>query len=271
MKRMFAALALILLASCQMEVGVGTKLNANGSGTFTMAVAADKEFIDGLNGTAPGSGAAGLGGSFAGIEELFSSLQKAGWRVKDTTDAKGDRAFTAACDFVSHTAFTRCLGQLSSQGGDGGVRLQDTGMTFDYATKRGLFKTHAFFAGSVDLTGPVRGQSPQLAAQLQTLASQVFTFEVRAQLPGAPRVVAGASEAKVNGDLVTWTPSVGEKLDFRAESDAYQPVPIAGVAVGAALLLGLGLWALMRRRGKPSPDDTGGFVSREDVVPEHSP
>jgi hypothetical protein len=147
-------------------------------------------------------------------------------------------------------------------------------MTFDFATKRGLFKTHAFFAGSIDLTGPVRGQSPQLASQLQALASQVFTFEVRAQLPGPPRVVAGQSEAKVSGDLVTWTPQVGEKLDFRAESDAYEPLPIAIVAVVAALLLGLGVWVIVRRRGKPSADDSGGFVSREEFVvpaPERSP
>lgn len=256
----------LVLASCQMEIGVGTKLNRDGSGTFTLAVAADKEFVDGLS-QDPSKGGLGVPGGFRAFEDLFEALERSGWRVRRAQTPGGDVALTGACDFARTAEIDRCLGQLSASGGTDGVRFRDTGLTFDVGQDRGLFKTRSFIAGSVNLAGPQISSDPRVAqqlAELQAFASQVFRFEVRAELPGSPRIVAGAEVASIKDGVVAWRPRIGERLDFRATSDAYNPTALTLVAVLLVIVLGAGVWLVTRRR-TPPPEETG-FVSPADVM-----
>jgi hypothetical protein len=238
-----------------MEMGVGTKLNRDGSGTFSLAVAADKEFIDGLSQADRQSGGRLSATGLTEFENFFGSLKQRGWRTKKTETKAGDVALAGSCAFRDAKGFDACLSQVSSaEGGGRGLRFKDAGMSFDFGTKKGLFKTHTFFSGRVNLAGDDR--DPALARQIQQLAAEVFTFEVRAELPGSTRIVSG--NGQIRDGVAVWKPKVGEHLSLRAESDAYNPAAFVVGIIPLIGLLGLGMWALTRRR-RPA-GDAGGFV-----------
>ncbi|MFN2642843.1 MAG: hypothetical protein ABR548_13300 [Actinomycetota bacterium] len=262
-KRLLLCLVLlgVVLPSCQMEMGVGTKLNRNGSGRFTLAIAVDKEFIDGLEQADAQSAGRLQGAGVKEFESFFDSLKTHGWKVKKSETKKGDVALSGACDFAGPKGFDACLSQVSSaDGGTRGLQFKDAGLGFDFGTKKGFFKTHTFFTGQVNLAGGKTDAA--LARQMQQLASQVFTFEVRAELPGTVRVLKGGGVLR--DGVAVWSPKVGERLSLRAESDAFNPASLVTVAVPLLGLLALGIWALTRRRPKHVADD--GYVGA-DFVP----
>jgi hypothetical protein len=249
------ALALAL-SSCQMEMGAGAKLRRDGSGTFTLAIAVDKEFIDGIEQADRSSGGRITGSGIKGFDDFFDSLKRQGWHTKRTATKNGDVALSGACDFPDPKAFGRCLSQISSaEGGGGGIQFKDAGLAFDLGTKQGFFKTHTFFKGVVNLAG----NAGALTQQIRAVAAQVFTFEVRAELPGSVRITSGGGQ--IRDGVATWKPRVGERLELAAESDAYNPAALVAVAVPILILIGLGAWFLARRRPAPASGDgfTGGF------------
>lgn len=249
-----AALAL-LVPACQMEMGIGTKLNRDGSGTFSMALAVDKEFVDGLGQAANDPAAGGEVTGIEGFDEFFDSLKAKGWRVKTERTAAGDVAYSGRCDFPNPAGFDACLTELSgAEGGDDAFSFKDSGLRFDFRTERGFFKTKSIFGGTVNLAAP--GANEQMTKAVAAIASRVFRFEVRADLPGNERVVKGAGV--VRDGVVVWRPLIGEKIDFRAESSAYNPAAIVAVALPLLGLLGLVVGRLARRR--PPAAGPEGFV-----------
>lgn len=256
-RKTFVAFALAaLFSSCQMEMGIGAKLNRDGSGTFTMAIAVDKEFVDGLaEANRQSGGATGISG-IKGFEDFFNSLEAKGWRVRQTKTPAGDQAFSGQCDFRNVAGFDGCVRDVgSAEGGSSGLNFGGTGLTFDFGTTSGFFKTRAFFAGAANLSGPGGEQGRELTRSIQSLADQFFSFEIRAELPGSVRIVSGGGS--VRDGVAVWKPRVGEKLEFRAESDAINPVSLVVIALPVLALLGIGAWGLMRRR----PSAETGFVA----------
>lgn len=253
------ALLALLFSACQMEMGIGAKLNGDGSGTFTMAIAVDKEFIDGIaEANRQTGGSAGISG-IGGFEDFFDSLKSKGWRVKESKTSAGDVAFSGQCDFTNTAGFDRCVQQVgSADGGGAGFRFGNTGLTFDFGTKRSFFKTHTFFAGTANLTGPPDAQGRQMTQSIQALADQYFSFDIRAELSGSIRIVKGGGS--VTKGIATWHPRVGESLDFRAEADAINPLSLLVIALPLIGLFGFGAWGLVRKRTAGD----GGFVRPEE-------
>lgn len=255
---LWALMAVIaaVTSSCRMEMGIGTTLRADGSGVFTMAVAFDKEFIDGLREVGAGAGRSGSSG-VGEFEAFFSALRDKGWSYRRTETPAGDLALRAACAFPDSPGFDRCLSQLSSlDAGSGAGELRNFGLAFDFGITRSFFRTRSWFAGTANLSGPDDDRLRKAVAQLRTIAGDTFRFEIRADLPGSVAIVSG--QGHVEDGIAIWRPRVGERLDLRAEARAYNVAAVVTVVGPLVAAAALAAWILARRRGRRG-DDLGEF------------
>ncbi len=248
-----------------MEMGVGTKLNHDGSGVFSMAVALDREFIDGLR-RAEALGDEQASGGIQEFEKFFAGLRDRSWSYRRSETPGGDLALRASCTFPNSAGFDRCLSQLSSVDvGKEAGELRNFGLSFDFGITRGFLKTESWFAGTADLSGPDDERLQRAIQQLQSVAADTFRFEIRADLPGAVKIAGGQGQA--DGGVALWRPRVGETLVLRATASAYNPGAVLALVVPALVAIGFVAWSLARRRARRTAIDDG-FSAASVAVPQ---
>jgi hypothetical protein len=253
-----AALMLLVLSACQVQIAADINVTENGSGQVTVTVAADAATLR----AAP---------------ELVNSLQlddlrDAGWTAtvqNPTTD--GGAGVTLVHDFNSPNEATVLLTELS--GPRGPLRdfvLERTGRTndstFTFTGMGGLPDGTSGFADSEALVA--LGAAP-FAATIEGLGVQLadaLEVSVRLTLPGEPLDTNGTLAARENDDLVStfeWqVPVDGTELTLAASTrDRDVSAMIAGwiaravfaVMILAAALALIYIATVVSRRTRSTP------------------
>ncbi|MDP9070662.1 MAG: hypothetical protein M3N68_05140 [Actinomycetota bacterium] len=175
-------------------------------------------------------------------QQRVEDLEAAGWRVEEPErDEDGSVEVRAVKAFSSAAGATRAVEELT--GPDGAFRQ------FALTRTRTFLKTRTRFSGTVDLSRGLEGfidpvlrerlggsglDSATVERQLGAPLAQVFTFEVRADLPGE---VAGNAP----GGRAVWEPKLGQTMALEASAEQWNVLALASavtaVVSGAALLV----------------------------------
>lgn len=237
---------IVLLSACNMTVQITTHLNGKGGGTLGLRMVLDKEVRDGLSGSGGGKG-------ITVLEDLFTRLQAAGWKLTRSEPAGGlDIQATKA--FTDQASFSSAMRDLSGGSTSGSGALG--GYSLGYTTKGSFFKTKTDFSGTVDtsawrqiLAATVTKGDQKAAQALLDSASDNFHFEILATLPGS--VSVGKGDGAVSNGEAIWRPALGARVDISASASAIKTSSLLLVGLPALLIIaGLG-WFAIGRRQKP--------------------
>jgi hypothetical protein len=229
-----------------MTVQITTRLNGKGGGTLGLRMVLDKEVRDGLSGSGGGRG-------ITVLEDLFSRLQAASWKVT-RSEPNGGLDIQATRAFTDQASFRQALSDLSGGSASGSGALG--GYSLGYSTTGSFFKTKTEFSGTVDtsewrqiLAATVTKGNQKQAQSLLDSASDNFHFEILATLPGSLSV--GKGEGTISNGEAIWRPALGSRVDISAASSALKTSSLLLVGLPALLILaGLG-WYAIGRRQKP--------------------
>lgn len=245
-----ALAAVVLLASCKVDVHLGVRVSENGSGVVQARFVLDRDALDAIGGD-------------LGERLRVADLVQAGWAV-DVNETDAGAEAVAEKRFRTPEELTAIVDQLSG----------DVGPFRDFVLRRhrSTFETDFSFEGRVDLDAGVGASSldpedegvvaeledegiqvEQLREFLRERVDQSFDVEVVVDLPGdgshnAPREVGGEPR---------WTPRPGEVLELKAASSERHLDRLVLVSLGSVLGLGaagvLAAWAVRRRRVPVTP------------------
>lgn len=238
----------LLLPSCRLQIEADITVAEDGSGVVEVVVGLDADAIE------------RIGGDLDGVL-VTTDLVEAGWTVTGPTlDADGYTRVRARHEFTNPGEAAQRLAELT--GPDGmfqGLRVE---------RRNSLARTQWDFTGRLDFSGGLEAFSdPALAAQLDGEPLGRTVAEIEAQL-GEPlreaiqvRVAVAlpgevtADGAETVGDRVVWQAQFGDPavaLEAHGEEWRSGTLVAGGGAAGTAvLLLGYGLWRLVRRGRRP--------------------
>lgn len=235
-----AALALLLLAGCRVDVGVEVEAGTDGRGHVRATVTLDEEAASRVPDLAD--------------QLRVDDLEAAGWEIEGPSPAPGGGTrLRATRPFSSPAGAARALDEL---GGSGGM-FRSLRLT----RQRTFWKTRTSLAGSLDLTagidvfsddrlrerlgGPTLGVDPAaVERELGRPLAEVFVFEVTTRLPGD--VESNAPTTRGGGAV--WPVRLGQTVPVRASSEAWNLVNIGFAAV--SLLSALSLVVVLVRRSR---------------------
>ena len=237
---------ILLLSACNMTVQISTHLNGKGGGTLGLRMVLDKEVRDGLAGSGGGKG-------ITVLEDLFSRLQAANWKVT-RSEPGGGLDIQATKAFTDQASFTQAMRDLS--GGSTSDSGALGGYSLGYTTRGSFFKTNTVFSGTVDtsawrqiLAATVTKGNQQQAQALLDSASDNFHFEIHATLPGS--VSVGKGDGTVSNGEAIWRPALGSRVEISASASAIKTSSLLLIGLPALLIIaGLG-WYAIGRRQKP--------------------
>jgi hypothetical protein len=228
-----------------MTVQISTHLNGNGGGTLGLRMVLDKEVRDGLAGSGGGKG-------ITVLEDLFTRLQAANWKVT-RSEPGGGLDIQATKAFTDQASFKQAMTDLSGGSSSGGAL---GGYSLGYKTSGSFFKTNTEFSGTVDTTAwrqilaatVTKGNQQQAQALLDS-ASDNFHFEIHATLPGS--VSVGKGDGTVSNGEAIWRPALGSRVEIAASASAIKTSSLLLIGLPALLIVaGLG-WYAIGRRQKP--------------------
>ena len=238
---------ILLLSACNMTVQITTHLNGKGGGTLGLRMVLDKEVRDGLSGSGGGRG-------ITILEDLFSRLRAASWKVT-RSEPGGGLDIQATKAFTDQASFKQAMqdlsgGSTSSSGGALG------GYSLGYTSHGSFLKTKTEFSGTVDtsawrqiLAATVTKGNQAQAQQLLDQASDSFHFEILATLPGS--VAVGKGDGTVSDGQAIWRPALGSRVEISASSSAIKTSSLLLVGLPALLILSGFGWYAIGRRQKP--------------------
>ena len=229
------AFAAALLAGCRVDTAVEVDAGADGRGQVRTTVTLDP--------------AAAVQVSNVAGQQRVEDLRQAGWRVEDPEKVEGGGLrLRAVKSFSSLAGAARAMEELA--GPDGAFRA------FHVTRRRTFLKTRTALSGTVDLSRGLDGfidpdlrarlggagfDAPGLERHLGVPLSEVFRFEVQADLPG--RVEGNG----LDGGAV-WRPKLGETLAVEARSEQWNVATMA--FAGMAVVSGVALLAVLVRRSR---------------------
>ena len=232
-------LGVVLLTGCRVQTAVEVDVRSDGSGqvraTLTLDRAAAAQVPD------------------VARHRRVDDLEAAGWRVEEPKTTEGGGVeLRATKGFSSPDAATRVVDELA--GANGPFRQ------FRLSHRRSLLKTRTAFSGTVDLSAGLEGFSDPalrerlggplvdgatLEHQLGRPLGEVFTFRVRADLPG------NAQTNAVGGGEV-WEPKLGETLILEATAERWNLARLGFAAL--AVVSGMALVVVLLRRPSVVPE-----------------
>lgn len=253
---LLAALALVLLAACQVRTEVAVDVEADGSGTITVSVGLDPDAASRVPGLA---------------EELrVDDLEATGWTVTGPeVEVDGFTWIRATKPFATPEDAGTVLAELGEIAGTD-APFRD----FEVRRERSFARTEYGFTGTVDFSGGLEafgddaltaaldgeplGESVEAIEQrIGQAIDDAFTFRVAVGLPG--EVSSNAPTAAANGAV--WEPrlSEGRAITLEASSEVVRTRSIVFVALAVAGVVGaLTVGALVplrraRRRRRLAP------------------
>ncbi len=190
---LLAALAVLVLAGCRLDVGVDVVMVADGSGTVTVTATADPALV------------AAAPSAFADLR--LDDIRAAGWTVSQPAKGTdGSLALTLTKPFRTPTEATAILGELN--GPDGPLRNLTVTLDQSFAV------VASSLTGTVQLSGSLGAfsdaalvqalGSPPLANLVTQPLDQVLGLTVTARLPG--RVTTANGDIAADRSTVTWQP-----------------------------------------------------------------
>lgn len=234
------AAASVMVAGCKVDTLVGLTLEEAGNGAVSIRVGLDDEALRNL-------------GVPFDASLISNDLLDQGWSVEGPVTADGLEVIRVTRPFSTIDEANEVLGDITPPGSP----FRD--FTLDKSS--GLFTTTYSFSGQVDFADSLeRFADEQLLANLRPgddagpirqriaeLQDESFPVTVAVRLPGD--VQSNAVRQADNG--ATWTPRVSEGgvTELRAAGEVVPATTRrALVGVAAAAAIGLGIWALRRRR-----------------------
>ncbi|HEX4979510.1 MAG TPA: hypothetical protein VFV35_05545 [Acidimicrobiales bacterium] len=215
MRRLLAALLVVLSGGCKVDISVGLHAGADGNGEVRVAAVLDEVAAERLGDP--------------GTALRLDDLEGEGW-VVDEPERREDGSLVLS---VRHRFDDIEEGErlLAAVGGDdastGAAPLRDV----EIEQHRGFFRTQTSVTGVVDLvrgvesfgdaalTSALGGQPlgvsvEQMERQLGAPFAEMFGLQVAVSLPG--EVVANAPAT--SGDTAVWAPALGERLELVADA-----------------------------------------------------
>lgn len=232
-RRTFAALALgVVLGACQLTVGIDTTVDPSGSGVVSLHMTMDEELLTTARADVS---------EMRAFESLFEDLAGRGWTSTRTQPNGGlqlraERAFTSTDEH--RAAITQLQGAVSRNASD---LLGELRFDLRLNTNKGLFQTRAKFKGTIDTSAGVK-----LDPHLLSAVEDLVRFEVGVTLPGQAAVADGDGSAE--GTRIVWRPSLGEKVNFGATSEALRLGPMFLALFAALALVAGAIGSLVSRR-----------------------
>ena len=242
-RRLLLVVALLAWATgaCQVSLTAGVDVNRDGTGRVVAGVGLDDEAVREV-------------GDLATALRL-DDVRAAGWQV-DPPRKEGDGLtwIRASKPFAQPEQVPAIVAELN--GPDGPFR------GFTVTRTKSLTRTKTTFTGTVDLAAGLTGLTDaELTAALgdidlgldadglRTRFGDRLKVQASAGLPGEITTNAPARD----GGRAVWAPELGQTIQLEASGSAFRVDPRLPIAAGAALLLAVGLLALLlRRRRRPS-------------------
>lgn len=252
MKRLAIVLVgLLLFTGCKVRIHLDTTINADESGRVAFAIGFDEEFRQALESFGEGFGEEG-GDPFADIEESAPE----GWEVERFTDGEFEgvrisRDFDDLEDLRAALEETESFGET---GNDLGAGAGTPGFESFGVERDGDIFTVEVGPEGFDVPSASDGEDP-FAGEGSPFGELEFEAIISFTLPG--KVIEHNAD-EVDGSTVTWRfTQESEPQPIRAVSDASQSAgdsdfPIVPVVIIAALVLGGGLFLLLRSRQAPA-------------------
>jgi hypothetical protein len=238
----FGVVLALAFTACEINVELVTKIEGDGSGRFSLRFVIDKELVD----LARNAGE----DPFAALA-CPDELTRTGWVCNRSAEG-GGLLISLERAFRSTDELNRAMEELEREA------AAQEGPTANFFTLRvsreaGFLRTKTGIEGSVDLTatGVLGNAPPETRQTLEAIVAQAggefFAFRLAAELPGKVSRTTGDPE-RIDGGKVTWTPRLGRKLSFAAESSGYNTTPLALIGGPVLALVLLLAWILIRRR-----------------------
>jgi hypothetical protein len=245
------ATLVVALSACQVNTQISVDAGPGGGGVVAVTISLD------------GAATSAIGGRSALAAQLQDAdLVQGGWTVTGPSAGPGSSTVVTASHIYDTPAQASALvGELAGTGPSGARPFQ-----FSVATRHSFWRTDTTLVGKVDLTcglacfgdaglktalGFPTGVNPgPLTATAGEQPDQVFTFSLRAQLPGS--LVSSNATSLPDGTL-QWAPKLGQTLSLAAATRSWDRARIVGVAIAAGalvliLLALLAFWWWRRRR-----------------------
>lgn len=224
--------AVVLLASCRLDVGAEVSMRDDGSGTVTVTAVADAELLA----KAPGA-----------LADLrLDDLKAGGWTVEGPAAADGGgQRLVVAKPFTSPEHGARVLAELSGPAGP----LHDA--TVDWA--RSFATVRSGFAATARLDGGLAGLGD--AELVTALAGKValsdlvtgdigdgLKLTVTARLPG--RITDSNGTVAADGASVSWTPDLraGQAAELTATAEQRDTGALSARTRAKTARIGLAVW-----------------------------
>ena len=252
MRRLFAAaLLLVVLGACKVDVSVGIDAEADGAGEVQVTAVLDEDAAERVG----------------DLEENLrtADLEKAGWIVeRPERRDDGSVVQTIRHAFDDPAEAERVLAELAGDVPESNAAAPLR--AFQLEQERGFFRTTTTFSGVVDLARGVEafsdseltaafGGQPlgapvdQLERQLGATFDRLFGLQVAVRLPG--KVESNAPTNADNGAV--WAPKLGERVELTAEATRVNTRNVLLLLVAVASTLAL-LAVLLTRRFQRNPE-----------------
>jgi hypothetical protein len=241
------AVALLVLAACDVRTEVLVDVNQRGAGTVTVAVGLDADAVNRL----------------PSLDDLVmvDDLHDAGWTVTGPDrDGEGTTWFRAEQRFATPAEANAILADVSGPDGP----FHDLTLARDLSMAR----TRLTFDGTVDLTGgltvfgdtalaqslegnPLGEPVEEIERRVGEPLADVFTFELAVRMPGDVESNAPRSGDGDAGEAV-WAPSLADTAptDVSASTEVWRTATVVALAVAAGSVLLLGAWLVIRLAGR---------------------
>ncbi len=233
---------IVSCAACEINARLAVRVSSDGSGSFSLRFLIDKELVDlaRLSGEDP-----------FGALACPAELEGLGWRCGRTNEG-GGVAITLDRSFRDPKEFNDAMDRLKELAAEQGATATQF-FSLQIERTSGFLRTRTSVVGDIDLTSTgalenvPEGARRQLQAIIEQAAGEFFTFRLEVALPGKVSKAEGSPE-RVDGGTATWTPRLGKRLSFGAESSAYNVGSIALLGVPTLVIVGLLARALISRR-----------------------
>ena len=250
-----AALLLVVLGACKVDVSVGVDTKADGSGEVRVTAVLDEDAAERVG----------------DLEKNLRTddLEKAGWIVDDIERRDdGSVSQTIRHPFDDTAEAEQVLAELG--GDDPETNAAAPLRAFELDQERGFFRTTTTFSGVVDLARgieafsdaslteafggqPLGAPVDQLERQLGASFDRLFGLQIAVRMPGD--VESNAPTDADNGAV--WAPKLGERVELTAEATRINTrnVLLLLVAVASTLALIAVLVTRRLRRSGPADED----------------